>query len=217
VLKTAEIVFYLVADETAATWIRRTVPTAEDLLSLYMEGKSRAETYASMVDVVLHQVRTGRRVCLAVYGHPGVFVNPGHTAIAQARAEGYVAEMLPAVSALDCLFADLGLDPAMDGCQMFEATSFVTRRPRIDPGTPLVLWQAAYLGILEYRRRPIADLTPLRALLIEHYPADHPVVVYEAAPYAGILPSVQSVNVENIDNVKLEASHTLYIPPARDR
>src|SRR2546429_6584747 len=46
----------------------------------------------------------------------------------QAREEGFEAEMLPAVSAEDCLFADLGVDPGDEGCQSFEATSFLLFR-----------------------------------------------------------------------------------------
>src|SRR5437773_2103233 len=75
-------------------------------------GKPRRETYAEMVEELLAPVRAGHNVCAAFYGHPGVFVNPGHEAIRRARAEGFPARMLPAVSALDCLVADLGIDPA---------------------------------------------------------------------------------------------------------
>jgi hypothetical protein len=33
--------------------------------------------------------------------------------------------MLPAISAEDCLFADLGVDPADHGCPSYEATDFL--------------------------------------------------------------------------------------------
>ena len=68
--------------------------------------------YARIVGDILDAVRGGASVCAAFYGHPGIFVTPSHDAVRRARAEGYPARMLPAVSAVDCLFADLGVDPA---------------------------------------------------------------------------------------------------------
>jgi hypothetical protein len=54
-------------------------------------------------------------LCVALYGHPGVFACVGHEAIERARAEGIDAQMLPGISAEDCLFAELGVDPAVGG------------------------------------------------------------------------------------------------------
>ena len=76
-----------------------------------VEGRSRLDTYQDMVDRILACVREGSDVCVAFYGHPGVFVYPSHEAIKRARIEGYKATMLPGISAEDCLFADLGIDP----------------------------------------------------------------------------------------------------------
>ena len=45
---------------------------------LYAEGKSRQDTYREMVGLMLAEVRAGKRVCGAFYGHPGVFADvPG--------------------------------------------------------------------------------------------------------------------------------------------
>lgn len=65
---------------------------------------------------MLQEVRLGKKVVGVFYGHPGVFVSPSHRAISIARFEGYEAKMLPAVSAEDSLYADLGIDPSRPGC-----------------------------------------------------------------------------------------------------
>ena len=62
----------------------------------------------------------------------------------QARAEGFNARMLPGISAEDCLFANLGADPGTHGCQSFEATSFLLRKPKFDTLTHLILWQILF-------------------------------------------------------------------------
>jgi hypothetical protein len=41
-----------------------------------------------MVDAIMKEVRQGRNVCGAFYGHPGVFALVAHEAIETARSEG---------------------------------------------------------------------------------------------------------------------------------
>ena len=105
-------------------------------------------TYQEIVEYILSYVRKGNKVCVAFYGHPGVFVFPSHEAIKRARNEGYRAEMLPGISAEDCLYSDIGIDPGADGCQCFESTDFLSYRRKFDPSVGLVLWQIAVIGEL---------------------------------------------------------------------
>ena len=101
----------------------------------------------------------------AFYGHPGVFVRPSHEAIARARAEGHQARMLPAVSAEDCLFADLGVDPATHGCASFDATTFLARPRPVDSSAGLVLWQVA--AVRESRAVPAGEHGANMEVLVE--------------------------------------------------
>ncbi len=142
-IRAAEKLLFLVADPITAEWLAELNPTAESLHSMYEAGRIRREIYSGMVDLILGHVRAGRRVCAALYGHPGIFAVPGHEAISRARSEGFPAVMLPGISAEDCLFADLGVDPARHGCQSFEATDFLLSQRTIDPrllAHPLADW-----------------------------------------------------------------------------
>src|SRR5207249_370834 len=109
-IKDADQVLYLLPDRVSPQWIEELNPAARSLGGHYAVGKPRSETYDGIVEEILACVRKGLRVCVALYGHPGVFVYPSHEAIRRARAEAYPAEMLPGVSAEDCLVADLGID-----------------------------------------------------------------------------------------------------------
>ena len=104
------------------------------------------------------EVRAGKRVCGVFYGHPGVFAWSPHKVIEVARAEGFQAHMEPGISAEDCLYADLGIDPGRFGCQHFEASQLLFYERRIDPTAYLVLWQVGLVGdllaeALHHRRR----------------------------------------------------------------
>jgi uncharacterized protein YabN with tetrapyrrole methylase and pyrophosphatase domain len=168
-----------------------------------------------MVEVILGSVRAGHRTVAVFYGHPGVFAFPSHEAIRRARHEGYRARMLPAVSAEDCLFADLGVDPADSGCQSLEATDFLLRMRTIDTTQQLILWQVGVLGEWAYRRTSY-DLSALPMLvrkLLEHYPAGHGATVYEAASAPGAESRITRTTLGELPGVALTPISTLYVPP----
>lgn len=216
-IEAAEHLFYLVAEPASERWIRSLNPAAESLAGLYGEGKPRKRTYAEMVERIVAPLAEGARVCAAFYGHPGIFVGPSHEAIRRARREGHEARMLPAVSAEDCLFADLGVDPSSDGCQSFEATDFLVRRRRPDPASAVVLWQIGVIGVRDARRERLWSPGGLRILaetLGESYPPDHEVVVYEAAAIPTFAPRIQRTTLARLPDARVTADSTLFVPPA---
>ena len=217
-LAQADEVLYLVADPPVMSLIERVNPNARSLHMHYTPGESRMRAYAAITEEILERVRAGANVCAAFYGHPGVFVRPSHDAIARARAEGYPARMLPAVSAEDCLFADLGVDPGRTGCQSYEATDFLLRNRRIDPSAALILWQVGVVGNLAYA--PEGDTSHVDALverLRDDYQAEHESVLYEASLYPVCEPVIQRVPLRDLTRADISPMSTLYVPPAEER
>ncbi|MBI0583728.1 MAG: hypothetical protein ISF22_05815 [Methanomassiliicoccus sp.] len=216
-IRNAQKVVHVVNDYPTQRYIQSLNPDTESLNHLYGPGKPRSETYRQMVDVIMGHVRSGLNVCAVFYGHPGVFVNPSHAAIEMARNEGYEARMLPGISAEDCLFADLGLDPGSNGCQSFEATDFLVHHGGFDPTCSLILWQVGIIGVGDYIAdgRPSGHIGILVEVLREHYGSDHEVVVYEASPFpypiAG--PMVQRTTVGRLSEATMTTMTTLYVPP----
>jgi uncharacterized protein YabN with tetrapyrrole methylase and pyrophosphatase domain len=215
-IETADELLYLVADPVAAEWVRRLNARNRSLDECYAPGASRADTYRAMVDAMLDPVRAGRAVCAAFYGHPGVFVLPSHGAVGQARREGLDARMLPGVSAEDCLFADLGVDPARGGCQSYDATDFLVHGRRVDTSAALILWQVGVVGELGYADRVDPKrLAVLVERLVGEYPRDHEVVLYEASPFPIAGPRVERVPLRALGDADVTTLTTLYVPPAR--
>lgn len=217
-IRQADRVFYVVTDEAASWWLRALNPRATSLSSLYADHKRCLDTYGEMTAAILEAVRGGQRVCAVFYGHPGVFVLPAHAAIQQARAEGYPAVMCPGISAEDCLFADLGVDPGRAGCQSFEATDFLIRRRRFDPHSSLILWQVGLVGVLHKRARYDVrrGLEVLAQVLGEVYPADHEAVIYEAARFATQPPHIRRLPLCELPGAPVQPIATLYVPPRAD-
>lgn len=180
----ADRVGYVVADPVTEALIRRLHPAAESLARWYVEGGGRQAAYDRMVDQIMAGVRAGGSVCAVFYGHPGFLVHPAGAAVRLARAEGYSARVLPGVSSLDCLLADLRLD-TRGGLQVYRATDFLVRGRPGDPSATLVLLQVDSIaddrcqtGGNDARHLPV-----LLAYLGRFYGPDRRVVGY-AAPAA---------------------------------
>lgn len=210
----ADRVFYLVSDPLSEKWIKNLRPTARSLSSCYVPGGPRMAAYQRMIEEILAPVRSGRRVCAAFYGHPGVAALPSHEAIRRARKEGFDAEMLPGISAEDCMFSELGIDPARSGCQSYEATDFLVYRRKVDPSSALVLWQAGVVGNPNYGKRPArSGLRVLARRLARVYGRRHEVVLYEASLLPVIPSTIRSTTVEELPTAGVKRGMTLFIPP----
>jgi uncharacterized protein YabN with tetrapyrrole methylase and pyrophosphatase domain len=213
-VKNADIVLSLVTEPVMQAALERLNPKTRSLHEHYVLGQSRADAYEAMVVEILAHVRRGLDVCTAFYGHPGVFVAPSHEAVRRAREEGFPARMLPGISAEDCLFADLGIDPARFGCQSYEATDFLVHARRIDTTATLVLWQLGTVGSAAASAEPRpSGLDVLVDVLLELYPPDHEVVVYEASPYPGFDPLISRVPLSDLAAEHVTAMSTLCVPP----
>jgi precorrin-3B methylase len=216
-IEQADVVFTALSDGVTELWLAKMHPDVRSLQPLYREGHSRAATYREMVDVMLIEVRAGKYVCGAFYGHPGVFAWPAHKAIETARSEGFEAHMEPGISAEDCLYADLGMDPGTFGCQHYEASQFMLYRRCIDPSAYLVLWQIGIAGDRSFTRfsTGTAYRQVLLDVLLRHYPRDHMVIIYEAATLPTRAANIVRLELHKLPTLDLSLQTTLVIPPTK--
>ena len=214
-IERADEVLYL-AEPAAATWIERLNPRARSLHRFYRLGAPRREIYAGIASEIVARVRLGGDVCLALPGHPGLLADAPHEAMRRVRAEGATARMLPGISAEDCLFADLEIEPGRTGWQSHEATNLLFQRHPVDPTAALVLWQVGIVGNVHYV--PEGDrsrLPELVAYLERWYSPDDETVLYEASPYPIADAKIVRVPLSGLAEADVAPLATLYVPPAR--
>jgi len=214
-ISNADVVFTGLSDGIIELWLAKMHPDVRSLQTFYREGKARSETYQQMVDAMLNEVRAGKRVCGAFYGHPGVFALPTHKAIEIARREGYSAHMEPGVSAEDCLYADLGIDPGKFGCQHYEASQYMLYRRRIDTSAYLVLWQVGVAGDQSLARfsTGAAYRQVLVDVLARDYHLDHEVILYKAVTLPMHRPRIERLRLRDLPAANVDTHVTLVIPP----
>lgn len=216
-IEQADVVFGLLSDGVVELWLGQMHKDVRSLQPYYQEGKSRMQTYRQMVEAMLTEVREGKRVCGVFYGHPGVFAWVPHNAIKVALSEGYRAHMEPGISAEDCLYADLGIDPGRYGCQHFEASQLMLYRRCIDPTAYLVLWQVGVAGDQSLTR--FATGAAYRQVLVDvlarDYPLEHEVIIYRTATLPIQQPRIERVTLGDLPQEDIGMPDTVVIPPAR--
>jgi len=216
-IEQADIVFSLVSDGLVEQWIEGMNDDVRSLQPYYHEGTSRIVTYKNMVQAIIEEVKKGHRVVGAFYGHPGVFACVPHLAIEQAKSMGYFAQMEPGISAEDCLFADLGIDPGEYGCAQFESSQFMFYKRQIDPSAYLILWQIGIAGDTSLAKFSTgADYRQvLVEILQENYPLTHQVILYEAPTLAIYQPRKSVMSLSKLLTAQINPHTTLVIPPSK--
>ena len=187
------------------------------LQGLYGENKDRRITYREMLEAIMQEVREGKQVVGAFYGHPGVFARVPHQAVNQARKEGYRARMEPGISAEDCLYADMGIDPGDYGCQHYEASQVVFSERRLDPSAYLILWQIALAGDISIAKRLSSkeEREVLVRLLSNDYPLSHRVALYECPTLITDNVRIDWITLGELPEADLTPVTTLVVPPAK--
>jgi uncharacterized protein YabN with tetrapyrrole methylase and pyrophosphatase domain len=217
-IKQSNKVFFLVNEPAIKEWILSNHQQAESLDDLYFSHHLRKDSYIAITNYILEALRKIQHICVVFYGHPGVFVQSGIEAIKLARSQGFYAKMLPGISAEACLFADLLIDPGSSGCHSFEATDFLLYKRKFDPRGHLILWQVDIIGVLnnplKHDNKKGAQL--LLQHLLNYYPEKHQVVLYEAAQYPMIEPSILKMKLIDLPHSNFSKISTLYVPPIKD-
>lgn len=204
------------------TYIREQCDTVVDLSDEYESGRDRSKSYNIMADKVLTRAETtDAPVGLIVYGHPTVGVTPTGLISDRAPDEGLSVSVLPSVSSLDCLYTDLGINPLDRGLQIFEATDLLVYNTQLNTSIPTLIMQIGLVGTRLYddnENKP-ERFTPVREYLTQFYPPDHRIHIVRTATMPLASPERITIQLDEIESVadRIDDTHTLYVPPARNR
>jgi precorrin-2 methylase len=215
----ADVVFYHVNSGVTAAYVQELNANAVDLYEFYGEGKLRNITYVQMAELMLREVRRGRSVVGLFHGHPGYFVKAGRRALAIAEMEGYETVLLPGISATDCLFSDLRIDPGVIGVQILKASHVLRKDVSLTTDNHVVLVQIGSVGdnTFSFTGYKHTKFDRLFDRLISIYGEEHDSVYYVAPIFPGLDPVIRERRLgeyrlqEALDTVH---AATLYLPPA---
>jgi hypothetical protein len=187
----------------------------------YAEAGARVGAYEHMAVRVVEAALDHPPVTFALHGHPLVAAHPPFLVLELAKALELRVEVLPGISAIDTILADLRLDPVVHGVQMYEATDLLLRRRPLQSDVPAIIWQ---IGPVETALHSDRVSKPERfarfvAHLRQFYPARHEVVAIYCSPHPLLPPVVLRFALEDMGQHahEIHAGFTLYVPPAGSR
>ncbi|HAT9101467.1 TPA: methylase [Legionella pneumophila subsp. pneumophila] len=211
VIQSADKVLYLINEDNLKQWIQREAKNSESLDSIYFSCEKRIEAYQALTNHIIEEYKKVSILCVVFYGHPTVFADSALNAVRQIKENGGEAIILPAVSAQDCLFSDLEIDPGDQGCFSIEATELVLFERPIDVHAHLLLWQVANFGRTDAKEAH--NLSILKDYLSDYYPADYSICLYEAPSLPTYTPRIEWIPLCYIDQSVISSITTVYIPP----
>jgi hypothetical protein len=187
----------------------------------YFEGRPRVSAYEHMAARVMDAALDHPPVTFAIHGHPLIAAHPPFLILELAHALELPVTVLPGISAIDAILADLRLDPVVHGVQMYEATDLLLRRRPLLPDVPAIIWQ---IGPIETCLHSMRVSRPERfarfiAHLQQYYPPQHEVVAIYCSPHPILPPAIFRFALEDMGQYagEIHSGFTLYVPPAASR
>lgn len=157
------------------------------LWSLYHEHRDRSANYDDVAQAVIERISQGGPVAWLTPGHPLIFDSVSQSLLDASRVHGWKTSVIPAISCIDTILAQLGFDPA-NGLVIYEATSLVEHKLPLLPALATLLLQPSAFGssLTLYSTKWTPDLSPLSLHLLQFYPDDHRCAfVRSFSPWAG--------------------------------
>jgi len=221
-IRASREVLYLDTGVATRTFLEERCPRVTSLYEeSYSEDHSRVNAYEHMAARVIDAALDHAPVTFAIHGHPLVAVSAPFLVMKAAQALDLEVRVLPGISAIDTILADLRIDPVVHGIQMYEATDLLLRRRPLTPDVPAILWQ---VGPLETCLHSMRVSVPARydrfiAHVRQFYPARHEVAAIYCSPHPLMAPAIFRFAIEDMGQYadQLHAGFTLYVPPAASR
>lgn len=215
-LKAADRVFLISDNLEKQDWLRQLNPNFYNLMTHYATGKPRRDTYQEMSDQVLACLKQGGDAALVSYGHPLVFCDPSRLAIEQTGEAGFQVDLLPGISSIDCLLADLRVDIEQFGLQIYEGHDLLLHAVAVDPRCSQVIFQVPSLGDNTGGWQPGRFRGFIRALgerLAESFGEDHEVVLYFGSNSPDRPTRADRCRLKELHQVEMISEYTLWVPP----
>ena len=222
-IKSSDCVLYLLNEPAIKKWVEDNSNKAYSLDAIYFSNEKRKDSYSRIEKEVEFFLERYDHVCFVTYGNPVFFSSFTSNIVNSLKKKEINIEIMPAISALDCLYADLAIDPSEQGLQSFEATSFLLNDQNFSTDTPLVIWQVGVIGITDIikqetdlrKRAKYIDLFIDK--LTQSYSPSHECYHYVASQYPGVQSNVVKLTLNDLRLFDVDRLATLFIPAEKKK
>jgi uncharacterized protein YabN with tetrapyrrole methylase and pyrophosphatase domain len=184
--------------------------------SWYVEGRARVVNYDDIAREILNAATAEHPVGWLTMGHPTVFDSVSQMLIVGADELRLSLEIIPAVSSIDTVLAQLGFEPA-HGLQLHDATALCAASVPLDRHRALLLMQPSSFGSerTSYASMTVPDFAALQTYLLRTYPSGHPCCFVRSFSAQSGPDSIAWFPIGGLDQADFEAiaASCLFVPP----
>lgn len=214
-VKNADIVIYLVNEPILELWLQEKSKQSFSLKELYFLSSKRIDSYHLIEKKVIESFEFYNNICLVFYGHPLLLADSVNSIIKQAKSKKIKVQVLPGISAFDCLLADLEIK--LDGgCFLVEASFFLKHQTKIDTTNHVILWQIGMIDISSpSANEKQGNILKLKNELLKYYLPESTAYLYEASLYPYRSPLIIKTNIDHLTEYLTSSITTAYLPPVK--
>ena len=212
--KKARIIFHLTSYHRK---LQQYCTNVVNLEKQYWTGEVDTDVYERMANIILDEAKNGPGVVMVGDGHPAYYDDVTWDIYRRGRKRGLNVRILPAISAIDSMAANCGLEIDATGFQIFEATSIVAGNQDLNPHIDTLIMQIGWFGtslIADINESKKGRFKPFIKYLRRFYPKDHPVRVMEAPFNEQNPPVVISTKLGSLDDhhKKIMPIMSMFVP-----
>lgn len=212
--KRARIIFHLTSYHRK---LKEYCKQVVDLDKEYWTGEPDSDVYPRMANIVLDEAKNGRGVVMVGDGHPAYYDDVTWDIYRRGKRRGLNVKILPAISSIDSMAANCGLEIHAGGFQIFDATTIVAINQDLNPYIDTLIMQIGWFGtslVADISHSKKGRFKPLVDYLLRFYPANQPVRVMEAPYTASDAPVVISTKLGSLDqhHKKIMPVMSMFIP-----
>jgi hypothetical protein len=188
----------------------------QSLWPLYQEERKRADNYEDVAQAVIEATAATPPVAWLTSGHPLIFDSVSQYLLEAGRLRGWNIRVVPAISCIDTILAEVGYDPA-NGMVVYEASGLVIRRLPLIPSFATLLLQPSAFGseVTHYSAEWSPNLAPLRDYLLRFYGPKHRCAFVRSYSLLGGTAQIYWTDLAQMALSPFEAvaGSTLFVPP----
>ena len=220
-LSASREVLYLDTGVATRSYLEGLCPRVTSLFEHYREDRPRINAYEHMAIRVIDAALDHPPVTFAIHGHPLVGAHVPFLVLELAKPLRLRVEVLPGISAIDTVLADLRIDPVIHGVQMYEATDLLLRGRPLASDVPAIIWQIGPLETALHSRRVSRPerFAGFIGHLMRYYPPSHHVAAIFCSPHPLVPPAILRFAIEDMGRYaeEIHSGFTLYVPPSVGR
>lgn len=186
------------------------------LWPLYQDGRLRKENYADVAEAILAGGERESPIAWLTPGHPTVFDSVSQLLISAGKQRNWNVHVIPAISCIDTILADVGYDPA-NGLLIHDTTSFVKMEFPLITSIAILLLQPSTFGterafLKNAQTGP--DLASLSEYFLRAYPPEHNCAFVSSSNLSGSSAQVAWGKISEMGSVPFRtvAGASLFVP-----